>query len=139
MQRILNHGTLQRLAATRPLLVGVNVLEPPAAFCCCALRLSLSPPTGQRWLSTSTFCKDAHLPKPQPPQEKPQSSPTHQSQEQRGEPGYDPAEVDPLQDKSIGLVQRFKKTFKQYGKVLIPVHLVTSSIWFGTFYYAAMK
>lgn len=47
--------------------------------------------------------------------------------------------MDPLQDKSIGLIQRFKKTFKQYGKVMIPVHLVTSSVWFGTFYYAAMK
>ncbi|XP_043923119.1 protein FAM210A [Protopterus annectens] len=50
-----------------------------------------------------------------------------------------PIETDPLQDKSIGLFQRFKKTFKQYGKVMIPVHLVTSSLWFGTFYYAAMK
>lgn len=48
-------------------------------------------------------------------------------------------ELDPLQDKSISLVQRFKKTFKQYGKVMIPVHLVTSSLWFGAFYYAALK
>lgn len=48
-------------------------------------------------------------------------------------------ELDPLQDKSISLVQRFKKTFKQYGKVLVPVHLVTSTLWFGTFYYAALK
>lgn len=48
-------------------------------------------------------------------------------------------ELDPLQDKSISLVQRFKKTFKQYGKVLIPVHILTSSIWFGVFYYAALK
>lgn len=52
-------------------------------------------------------------------------------------PGQD--ESDPLQDRSIGLMQRFKKTFKQYGKVMIPVHMVTSSVWFGTFYYAAMK
>lgn len=48
-------------------------------------------------------------------------------------------EPDPLHDKSMGLVQRFKRTFKQYGKVMIPVHLLTSSVWFGTFYYAAMK
>ncbi|XP_074843609.1 protein FAM210A isoform X2 [Carettochelys insculpta] len=48
-------------------------------------------------------------------------------------------EPDPLQDKSISLFQRFKKTFKQYGKVMIPVHLLTSSVWFGSFYYAAMK
>ncbi|KAL0171831.1 hypothetical protein M9458_032142, partial [Cirrhinus mrigala] len=55
--------------------------------------------------------------------------------------GSDPqnkGEVDPLQDKSIGLFQRFKKTFKQYGKVMVPVHIVTSTVWFGSFYYAAM-
>ncbi|XP_044282298.1 protein FAM210A [Varanus komodoensis] len=59
--------------------------------------------------------------------------------EQRGHREPNSIELDPLQDKSISLVQRFKKTFKQYGKVLIPVHLLTSSIWFGTFYYAALK
>ncbi|KAM4027339.1 protein FAM210A isoform 1-T3 [Anomaloglossus baeobatrachus] len=48
-------------------------------------------------------------------------------------------ETDPLQDKSIGLVQRFKKTFKQYGKVMVTVHVLTSSVWLGTFYYAAVK
>uniref|UniRef100_A0A8C4Y9P7 Family with sequence similarity 210 member A n=1 Tax=Gopherus evgoodei TaxID=1825980 RepID=A0A8C4Y9P7_9SAUR len=48
-------------------------------------------------------------------------------------------EPDPLQDKSISLFQRFKRTFKQYGKVMIPLHLLTSSVWFGSFYYAAMK
>ncbi|XP_042628622.1 uncharacterized protein C18orf19 homolog B-like [Cyprinus carpio] len=48
-------------------------------------------------------------------------------------------DIDPLQDKSIGLFQRFKKTFKQYGKVMVPVHIVTSTVWFGSFYYAAMK
>ncbi|KAF4088171.1 hypothetical protein AMELA_G00080110 [Ameiurus melas] len=60
----------------------------------------------------------------------------------QGETGASPQinkDLDPLQDKSIGLYQRFKKTFKQYGKVMVPVHLVTSTVWFGTFYYAAMK
>ncbi|NXD68188.1 F210A protein, partial [Eolophus roseicapillus] len=51
----------------------------------------------------------------------------------------DSSEPDPLQDKSISLAQRFKKTFKQYGKVMIPVHLLTSTVWFGSFYYAAMQ
>lgn len=141
MQRILNHGTLQRLAAARPLLVGVSVFKPPAIFCCCALRLSplRTPPVGQHWLSTSSFSRASNQPKSQSPQEEPQSSSTPQSQEQKEEIRPDALEVDPLQDKSIGLVQRFKKTFKQYGKVLIPVHLVTSTVWFGTFYYAAMK
>ncbi|XP_073702800.1 uncharacterized protein C18orf19 homolog B [Garra rufa] len=60
----------------------------------------------------------------------------------KDEAGFDPqnkGEVDPLQDTSIGLFQRFKKTFKQYGKVMVPVHIVTSTVWFGSFYYAAMK
>lgn len=47
--------------------------------------------------------------------------------------------ADPLQDQSMGLAQRFKRTFKQYGKVMIPVHLLTSCMWFSGFYYAAMK
>ncbi|XP_019345889.1 protein FAM210A [Alligator mississippiensis] len=48
-------------------------------------------------------------------------------------------EADPLEDKSLGLAQRFKKILKQYGKVVIPVHTVTYGIWFGSFYYAAMQ
>ncbi|KAF0022714.1 hypothetical protein F2P81_025106 [Scophthalmus maximus] len=141
MQRILTPGTLWRMAAVHPLLGGVALPEPAAAVCCCAFRLvSPPPPTGRRWLSTSTFSRTAHQPKHQPPpqEEEPPSSSTPQDV-QREEAWPDAAEVDPLQDKSIGLVQRFKRTFKQYGKVLIPVHLLTSSLWFGTFYYAAMK
>ncbi|KAM6935136.1 protein FAM210A-like isoform 1-T2 [Lycodopsis pacificus] len=141
MQRILNHGSLQRLAAARPLLVGGTIPEPrPAAFCCCVCRLSPPAPAGRRWLSTTASSKAAHQPKHQTLQEEPQSGSTPQTQEvQKEEAGSDAVEVDPLQDKSIGLVQRFKRTFKQYGKVMIPVHLMTSSVWFGTFYYAAMK
>lgn len=56
-----------------------------------------------------------------------------------GAPSEKKEEPDPLQDKSISLYQRFKKTFRQYGKVLIPVHLITSGVWFGAFYYAAIK
>ncbi|XP_037662066.1 protein FAM210A [Choloepus didactylus] len=61
------------------------------------------------------------------------------SAKSQGTPAGKKEEPDPLQDKSISLYQRFKKTFRQYGKVLIPVHLITSGIWFGTFYYAAIK
>ncbi|XP_030250597.1 uncharacterized protein C18orf19 homolog B [Sparus aurata] len=138
MQRVLTLGILRRVAAVHPLLAGVTVPKPPTAYCCCALRLSLSPPTGQRWLSTSTSSKAAQEQKQLPRQEEPKSSSLSETQE-KVEAGIEAAEVDPLQDKSIGLVQRFKRTFKQYGKVMIPVHLVTSSFWFGTFYYAAMK
>ncbi|XP_030003287.1 uncharacterized protein C18orf19 homolog A [Sphaeramia orbicularis] len=47
--------------------------------------------------------------------------------------------VDPLQDSSLGLGSRFKLALQQYGKVLIPVHLITSAAWFGSFYCAAMN
>ncbi|XP_023994221.1 uncharacterized protein C18orf19 homolog A-like [Salvelinus sp. IW2-2015] len=33
----------------------------------------------------------------------------------------------------------FRRTLKQNGKVMIPLHLINSSMWFGTFYYAAMQ
>ncbi|VDP24330.1 unnamed protein product [Soboliphyme baturini] len=36
-------------------------------------------------------------------------------------------------------VQRFKLLFKKYWYVLVPVHLVTSAFWFGTFYYMAVS
>uniref|UniRef100_A0A3P8S9Z7 Family with sequence similarity 210 member Ab n=1 Tax=Amphiprion percula TaxID=161767 RepID=A0A3P8S9Z7_AMPPE len=140
MQCILTHRTLRRVAAMRPLLLGVTIPEAPVEFCCCTLRLAPSPPAGQRWLSTSASSRTAHQPKHQSTQDEQQSISTPPAKDvQKEEAAPDLAEVDPLQDKSIGLFQRFKRTFKQYGKVLIPVHLVTSSIWFGTFYYAAMK
>lgn len=133
LRGILAPRTLWRIATVRPLLVGITIPpKPPVAFCCYALRLSTPPPpTGQHWLSTSVSSRSKHQ-----PQETPQSSSPAQA-DQKDEAVV--AEVDPLQDKSIGLFQRFKRTFKQYGKVMIPVHLVTSSVWFGLFYYAAMK
>ncbi|CAN9514040.1 unnamed protein product [Ophioblennius macclurei] len=136
MQRLLTLGRLRR-AAARPLLLAAAVPEPPPAFCCCVLRL---PPTGRRPLTTSPSSRAAEQHRQQPSQggeDESRSTP----QRQAAAPASEPVEVelDPLQDKSIGLVQRFKRTFKQYGKVLIPVHLLTSTVWFGTFYYAAMN
>lgn len=39
--------------------------------------------------------------------------------------------------KKVSLFQRFKNAYKEYGKVLIGVHLATSVVWFGSFYYVA--
>lgn len=126
LQRLLSAGTLCRAAELRLVLLRASVRGPPALLCCCA-SLPSRRLTNQRWLLTSASSRAA--PPPKPPEQKPDApSPTPEE-----------TDVDPLQDKSMGLFQRFKKTFKQYGKVLIPVHLVTSSVWFGTFYYAAMK
>ncbi|KAF3691518.1 putative protein C18orf19 -like protein B [Channa argus] len=141
MHGILAPRTLCQMVTVRPLLVGITIPpKPPVAFCCCALRLSTPPPfTGQHCLSTSASTRAAFQPQ-QPPKENLQGSSAAPAQdEQKEEAGPVIAEVDPLQDKSIGLFQRFKRTFKQYGKVMIPLHLVTSTVWFGSFYYAAMK
>lgn len=127
LQRLLTVGRLQRATGLRSVLMGTSVIKPPVALCCCA-PFSPRRVTNQRWFLTSASAKSA--PPPKPPEDK-SDSPTV--------PNEEAVDIDPLQDKSMGLFQRFKKTFKQYGKVLIPVHLVTSSVWFGTFYYAAMK
>ncbi|KAF4530421.1 hypothetical protein B566_EDAN018427, partial [Ephemera danica] len=39
--------------------------------------------------------------------------------------------------KNLGLFQRFKKMYRDYWYVLIPVHLATSAVWVGIFYYLA--
>lgn len=42
-----------------------------------------------------------------------------------------------LEEPKLGLFARFKKMYKEYWYVLVPVHCVTSVFWFGGFYYAA--
>lgn len=37
----------------------------------------------------------------------------------------------------LGLFARFKKMYKEYWYVLVPVHCITSVVWFGSFYYAS--
>lgn len=91
-----------------------------------------------RYFSSSSITRNSESHKTRP---KVQTA-AQKHERSQGETGASPQsnkDLDPLQDKSIGLYQRFKKTFKQYGKVMVPVHLVTSTVWFGTFYYGAMK
>ena len=39
----------------------------------------------------------------------------------------------------LGLFARFKKMYKEYWYVLLPAHLVTSAVWFGSFYYVSKR
>lgn len=41
--------------------------------------------------------------------------------------------------KKLGLFARFKKMYKEYWYVLLPAHLVTSAVWFGSFYYLSTR
>lgn len=47
--------------------------------------------------------------------------------------------VDSSEGKKPGIFKRFHQTYKQYGKVLIGVHIFTSSAWTGLFYVIAMS
>lgn len=42
-------------------------------------------------------------------------------------------------EKKLGLFARFKLMSKQYWYVLLPVHCVTSSVWFGGLYYLSSR
>lgn len=41
--------------------------------------------------------------------------------------------------KKLGLFARFKKMGKDYWYVLIPVHVATSAVWLGAFYYTSKR
>jgi len=41
--------------------------------------------------------------------------------------------------KKVGLVQRFRMMYKQYGVVLVSVHVITSSVWVGLLYFATVR
>ena len=155
MQRVLSHHVLRQVAAMRGVSVRLSGSERLGPLCCCMLLSPRLAAGSHRHLSVSTASHAVQHPKQRPTEEEPlpphaqeQAPPVAHAGEAGSagygavgstQPGEESPEIDPLQDKSIGLIQRFKRTFKQYGKVMIPVHLVTSSIWLGTFYYAAMK
>lgn len=45
----------------------------------------------------------------------------------------------PVQPVKLTLYQRFQAAYKQYGKVMLGVHLVLSAGWFGSFYLLASR
>lgn len=44
----------------------------------------------------------------------------------------------PVEEK-LTLTARFKKMYKEYWYVLLPVHVATSSVWLGCFYYLSTR
>lgn len=48
-----------------------------------------------------------------------------------------PPEATPAVAQDLTVVQKLKKMFKEYWYVLLPVHISTSAIWLGSFYYMA--
>ncbi|XP_037284650.2 uncharacterized protein C18orf19 homolog B [Rhipicephalus microplus] len=44
---------------------------------------------------------------------------------------------DEVVEEKLNVFQRYKKMFKEYWYVMLPVHIATSIVWFGSFYYLA--
>lgn len=40
-------------------------------------------------------------------------------------------------EEKLSIFQRYKKMFKEYWYVMLPVHIATSIVWFGSFFYLA--
>lgn len=50
-------------------------------------------------------------------------------------------QVDPDKDEpeKLSLFQKYKFLWKNYWYVVVPVHIVTSAVWFGGFYYLVSR
>lgn len=48
----------------------------------------------------------------------------------------EPEKEEVLEEK-LNVFQRYKKMFKEYWYVMLPVHIATSIVWFGSFFYLA--
>ncbi|XP_077542071.1 uncharacterized protein C18orf19 homolog B [Haemaphysalis longicornis] len=44
---------------------------------------------------------------------------------------------DEVVEERLNVFQRYKKMFKEYWYVMLPVHIATSIVWFGSFFYLA--
>lgn len=44
---------------------------------------------------------------------------------------------DEVVEERLNIFQRYKKMFKEYWYVMLPVHIATSIVWFGSFFYLA--
>ncbi|XP_076469820.1 protein FAM210A-like [Babylonia areolata] len=45
-----------------------------------------------------------------------------------------PAEGTPAGEENLSIFKRFKRAYKEHGKILVMVHVATSIVWYGSFY-----
>lgn len=50
-----------------------------------------------------------------------------------------PTKTDAPKVEKLTLTARFKKMYKEYWYVLLPVHVITSTVWLGGFYYLSSR
>lgn len=80
--------------------------------CLSGYRPRLHDQTGEKFRLSRDYASDGKSPSPPPP------------------PPMD-------DDRSQGIFQRFKIMAKNYWYIVLPVHIVTSTVWFGSFYFIA--
>lgn len=96
---------------------------------CCSRCYSRKPPSFVKSLHISTVYNTQVT---QPQDGKDKSDEVQQKLQGEGSPvGSPPTKV--------SLFQRFKQMYKDYWYVLIPVHVTTSAVWAGGFYFAIKK
>lgn len=82
--------------------------------------------------------RDLHNNKKNESQSEPQEpSAKVQTQDQKDQDERIGVKTEP--EEKLSLTAKFKKMWKDYWYVLLPVHLVTSSIWLGGFYYLSTR
>lgn len=47
--------------------------------------------------------------------------------------------ADENKEEKLSLLKKFKIMYRDYWYVLVPVHVVTSTVWFGGFYFMAKR
>lgn len=55
------------------------------------------------------------------------------------DPDADKVNVEPQSEEKLSLTAKFKKMYKDYWYVLLPVHIFTSTFWFAGFYYLSTR
>ena len=77
----------------------------------------------------------------QSPDENQNETKISSSKEEKETPKLRKGEVleDSKAEEKLSIVQKFKLMYKQYWYVLIPVHIATSVVWYGSFFIAAKR
>lgn len=107
-----------------------------------------SPATISLWMLPNPALKGCHVrlysskppPVPSSSVDENQNETKMPSAKEEKEPrkvGMTTSSEDSKAEEKMSIVQKFKLMYKQYWYVLIPVHVVTSIVWYGSFFIAA--
>lgn len=84
------------------------------------------------------FRDESQRAQPKPAEAEPEKKPSEQDEASKApSPVEGSGSMQQAEPAKLGLFARFKKMYKEYWYVLVPVHCVTSVFWFGGFYYAS--